>query len=273
MQGRILSGEQEANLKSREDYSPTPYDDQDWEIVGQVDPHAESFVPMEIKVLNQGGQSDSSMFEDYGGRVVGDATRFWHLPESRAYVPPQAEQQKDQGPPKRTLLESELQQLLDEARTRGREEASQALATVQIEESRALQHRLIDLFNDAQTQLLEHCKVTEQAAVKLAVDIAERLVGFAVEINPEYIVEIVRRALGLAGNAQVMRCRVSPQDHEFITVMGLRDRLKEFEGNWSFEADPSVRAGCILETSAGEVDMRVDEAMERIKDNVVRIIR
>ena len=273
MYGRVLSKDHGANLLSREDYNPTPYDDQDWEIVGKVDPNAESFVPMEITILHDKNQSSNPMFEDYGGKVVGDATRFWHLPESSAYKPPEMAKEKDAGPPKRTLLESELEDLLAKAQTRGREEASQVLATVQLEESRALQHRLLDLFNDAQTQLLEHCKQTEKNAVKLAVDIAERLVGFAVEINPEYIVEIVRRALGLAGNAQVMRCRVSPQDHEFITVMELRDRLKEFEGNWIFEADASVRAGCILETSAGEVDMRVDQAMERIKENVIRIIR
>ena len=273
MFGRVLTRDQEANLRSREDYEPTPYDDQNWEIVGKVDPNADSFVPMEIAVLHDSEKRDNPMFADYGGKVVGDASRFWHLPESSAYKPPEDKQIKDLGPPKRTLLESELAQLIEEAHTQGREAASQALATVQLEESRALQRRVLDFFNDMQTQLLEHCAQTEKNAVKLAVDIAERLVGFAVEINPEYIVEIVRRALGLAGNAQVLRCRLSPQDHEFITVMELRDRLKEFEGNWTFEADPSVRAGCILETSAGEVDMRVDQAMERIKENVIRTIR
>lgn len=274
MYGKIFTRDQEANLRTRDDYNPTPYDDQSWEIVGEVDPNAESFVPMEITILREEGvEATNPMFQDYGGCVVGSAARFWHLPQSSAYIPPEDETKKDLGPPKRTLLESELEEMLEKAKAQGRDEATQALATVQLEESRALQHRVLELFSDAQKQLLESLKLTEQQAVRLAVEIAERLVGFAVEINPEYIVEIVRRSLGLAGNAKVIRCRVSPQDHEFITVLDLRERLKEFEGDWNFEADESVRAGCVLETSAGEVDMRVDQAMERVKENVVRIIR
>jgi flagellar biosynthesis/type III secretory pathway protein FliH len=49
--------------------------------------------------------------------------------------------------------------------------------------------------------------------------------------------------------------------------------MKEYDGSWSFVQDETIRAGCVVETSSGEVDFRLDQAWERIKDNVVKVLR
>jgi flagellar biosynthesis/type III secretory pathway protein FliH len=116
----------------------------------------------------------------------------------------------------------------------------------------------------------QELQALEASAVKLAVEIGEKIVGHAVEINPEYITNIVRQALGKAGGAAIKTVRVSPQDLEFIQVVGVAKQLKEFDGTWAFEADDTIRAGCVVSTSAGEVDFQIDKAWERMRDAVLK---
>ena len=119
----------------------------------------------------------------------------------------------------------------------------------------------------------EAARKVESEAVKFSVEIAEKLVGHAVEINPEYILPIIREALSKAGTANINRVRVSPEDFEFIEVVGVRKVIQEKEGSWDFEADETIRSGCVIDTSAGEIDFRLDEAFKRIADSVVRIAK
>ena len=83
----------------------------------------------------------------------------------------------------------------------------------------------------------------------------------------------MREALKYAGTASIKKVKVSAQDLEFIEVMGLSKKLKEFDGSWAFEADENLKSGCVIETSAGEVDFNLEKSWERIAESVVRIIK
>ena len=113
----------------------------------------------------------------------------------------------------------------------------------------------------------------ERHAVELAVDMARNIIEGAVEINPEYIIPIIREAIQMAGGATIERVRVSPEDMEFIEVIGVAKRLKEHDGSWNFEADPEIKSGCVVDTSAGQVDYQLDQAWARARDEVLKLTR
>lgn len=111
----------------------------------------------------------------------------------------------------------------------------------------------------------------ESRALELALAVSKKIVDTAVEINPEYLLSILKKGLELGVADKIKKIRVSPQDLEFIDLMGLRKNLKKAEDTWEFKADSSVSAGCILETDAGEIDFDLNAAWERLADKIVSI--
>ena len=89
-------------------------------------------------------------------------------------------------------------------------------------------------------------------------------------INPEYITQIVKEAVRSVGGASILRVRVSPEDMEFIKVVGLSEQLGELAKGWAFEADATIKSGCIVDSSAGEADFQLDRAWERIRAGVIK---
>ena len=139
------------------------------------------------------------------------------------------------------------------------------------ERLKAIEERYATLIEDMNTQIQEGIEGVERRAVEFAVQIAKKLVGAIVEVNPEYILGIIKEATKLTGGATIKTIRVSPQDLEFVKMLSPEKQFKEFDGSWSFQADETIHAGCVLETSSGEVELDLDKAWDRIKDSVVKV--
>ena len=255
------------------EYAESAYQDSSWEVVGELVTSAD-FTPMEIGVLQSGGNIVDPMFADFGGKSVQKGPQRWHLPDHLAYQSEeqrlaQAEAQEERESMTKTELEALIRRAHEEGCAQGRTEA-------QADQDRRLgemQKRLTTLLQDLQKQIDERLSLTETQAVQLAVDIAHKIIENAVEINPEYIVGIINKCLKLAGGAAIRKVRVSPQDMEFIEVIGVAKHIKEYDGSWQFEADDTIRSGCVIDTSAGEIDYQLDSAWERVKENVVKVIK
>ncbi len=262
-------------VMSQDSYEPTQYEDSSWEVVGEL-VETKEFVPMAIKTAPRSARYVDPMFANYGGIPEESEQQRWHLPEDlsvsyRAKVNKVVSDEPEE--PTVTMLEVELaaikQAAFDEGRLAGLEDAVQGNA----ERINMVEQRLVQVLQDLQGQIQEHVRRIERRAVELSLHIARKLVGDTVEINPEYIIQIVREALGLAGGSQVKSVRISPQDFEFIQLVGAQTNLKEHDGSWNFIPDPAVRAGCIVETSAGQIDFQLDIAWQRIQDKVVRLLK
>jgi len=165
----------------------------------------------------------------------------------------------------------ELDRMVAEAYEKGREEALVQAIEGNNERFIKMEQQLATALADLTEQDRSEIQVLEENALQLSLNIAHKVIDHAVEINPEYIVKIIRDALGLSGGARIRKVRVSPQDMEFIEVLKVAQSIKEFDGTWHFEADPTIKAGCILESSAGTVDYQLDKAWERIKDKILSI--
>ncbi len=255
---------------TQKDFVETPYEDATWEVVGEIKDSGE-FEPMEIEALGTDGkQITDPMFADYGGFPTAIAGKRWHLPEHLSVAKKDREAEAQEEPGKIALTEAEVEALKAEAFASGRSQGFSEAEKANAARVAQAEARVGNLINDLAAQLKEHMIGAERSAIDLSLAISKKIVDGAVEINPEYIVPVVNQALSLAGGASIRKVRVSPEDMEFIQVIGVGKHLKSFDGSWQFEKDDSIRSGCVVETSAGEVDFQLDAAWERIKDNVLK---
>lgn len=165
------------------------------------------------------------------------------------------------------------------------EEREQMLAQVQqaayskaLEEARAefedlkkqYSIRFETIVDDTRSQVDETCRGNEQRAVELAFQIAKKLLGAVVTDHHEYIHEVISEALRAAGNAEIQSVRVSPQDYEFLSMPQGSDASSAMGRAWKLESDDSIGAGCIVVTSAGDVDFDLEKSWARMREKVTR---
>jgi len=260
---------------SQASFEGTPYEDAQWEVVGSV-PDSENFEPLEVPVLASNACRTDPMFADYSEDTpISSGVARWHLPEHLAHVSPRerALQEQQAVDDRIHLAPSEFERLKNEAYESGKAEVVESAVAANLERMTTMESSVQAIIQDLAKQMNERVTLIEKQAVDLALAIAHKLVGEAVEINPEYVVAMVKQAISLSGAATIKRIRVSVQDHEFVEVLGVKRLFPQCEESWKFEGDASVRAGCIVETSAGEIDMRIEESWERVRAGIMKAIR
>lgn len=144
--------------------------------------------------------------------------------------------------------------------------------SVGIEEARAaFEQRFNSVVEDMQTQVAEAIHMHERSAVELALQVARKLVGEVVQGHSEYVLQIISEALKSVGGSEITTIRVSPQDFEFLQLEKNAAIVKrQGPGDWKFESDDSIRAGCIISTSAGDLDFDLDKAWARLREKVLK---
>ncbi len=101
---------------------------------------------------------------------------------------------------------------------------------------------------------------------ELALVVAMRIVGKAVEADPAVVVEMAKTALKEVTHAVDARVKVNPADAAI-----LRKAMPELMGsslslrNIDVVDDPSVAAGCYVETDGGLVDATIDTMILRAR--------
>lgn len=253
------------------EYEETAYEDASWEVIGERPPSNE-FVPMATDVLRTDGAVADQMFEDFGGIDKSGSAKRWHLPQHLAYKPVEtAEMQQEQEQILR-LKEEELQRLREETYQQGLAEGEAKGRAAAATEIQAIKARNQALVRDLQGQVRDYLEDVVKQSVDLALQVSKKIIGTAVEVNPEYIIPLIREALHKTGGAVIRSVRVSPEDFEFIEFMGEAQISPEFDGSWRFEKDETIRSGCVVETSSGTVDYQLDTAWARVREQVVKVI-
>jgi flagellar biosynthesis/type III secretory pathway protein FliH len=255
-------------------YRGTPYEDEKWEIVGEFK-NDNTFTPSEFQVIGGSTIIVDPMFADYGG-LPPPAEKRVHMPigalstgAKRASAISEAQIQQEDT---RVKLENEeLEKLLAEAKSEGEMLAFEQAVSRHQEQLERLQTQINAILSDIDKQFKERVVQIENQALDLALNISKHIIDGAVEINPEYILPIISEAIDKVGTATVRSIRVSPEDMEFINIIGIERQLKEFDGSWNFQEDSSVRSGCIVDTSAGEIDYQLDRAWERMRDKILSV--
>lgn len=115
----------------------------------------------------------------------------------------------------------------------------------------------------------------ERHAVELALQIAEKALGAAIEAKPEHVVDVVRGGLRRMVERDRVIVLVNPEDMELVrdAAAGLRSELGGI-GSLEVQAERRVgRGGAIVRTHAGEVDGRLETQLDRARETLLEALR
>ena len=106
----------------------------------------------------------------------------------------------------------------------------------------------------------------------LAMDIAEKVVAGAIEVEPERVLDVVRGALRAVVERERLVILVNPKDLEIV-----REGLDELRGSLGGIGHVDVqeerrvqRGGAVIRTSVGEVDANISTKLDRAREAVMQ---
>jgi flagellar biosynthesis/type III secretory pathway protein FliH len=252
--------------QSQASFRSSNYTKQSWEVVGKRI-EKQGFLPQNFEVMATRKVVIDPMFRDYGGGVAKDQSNITHGDLTSSQEKNNKHKQLEE---ERLRAKQELEKAIVEAFNKGRESGikqGQEQGQNKLEE---VQKRSSQLISQLNGEFNKQLKTISDLATSLALEVSKKIIDYAVEINPEYLTQIIKHGVSLAGSAQIKSIRVSQEDHEFLTVIGKKELVGEEIAKIEFVPDADLKSGCLIESSAGVVDYRLDQAFERIKDELVR---
>lgn len=143
-----------------------------------------------------------------------------------------------------------------------------------------LQIRIQEMMAEAQSVLMHAYQVKEQIIqeaepflVDLSSAIAEKVIDKQLTVEPEYAVDLIRRNLSRKREQGVITLCVAPE--HFAFVQAAREELSvaiDSQAELQIIPDATVHDhGCVIRSSFGSVDARVDTQLTEIKKELLRI--
>ncbi|MFH0803336.1 MAG: FliH/SctL family protein [bacterium] len=174
--------------------------------------------------------------------------------------------------------QSEARKLLDESRlycqSVQKQAARDGFSQGKEEGFRAAYEEVASLIQEARKVLQEAVNHQERILAnsepeiaRLAIKIAERILGVEVKTNPETVLGIIQAALKRIRDREQVTIRVNQEDYEKVkahkdTYTRLVDGVKTMD----IAPDPRVeRGGCIIETNLGNVDARISTQLAALE--------
>lgn len=114
---------------------------------------------------------------------------------------------------------------------------------------------------------------SEEEIVQLAIAVARKIIGQDLTVNPDSIVDIVKRAIQKATDREELTVRVNP-DNLDDTLNGKDKITQAVKGVRKLKilADKAIAAGgCVVESSNGTVDARVERQLKEIEQALMEV--
>jgi flagellar assembly protein FliH len=168
-----------------------------------------------------------------------------------------------------------LQSVVEEARERGHAAGLAAgLEDAQVRLAPAAL-ALGDAVDGVAAEQEEFLIRAERAAVELALRLAEKIVGAAIDADPEAVLGVIAGALRRATVRDHLVLEVNPDDFEL--VHDLAEELANRVGGvrrLDVVAERRVsRGGCVVRTEEGEIDARIEQQLDRAREVVEQTLR
>ncbi len=105
----------------------------------------------------------------------------------------------------------------------------------------------------------------EHEVVKLAVEVAKKIVHREIQADPDIIQTLVHVALSHVAEKSAVTIHLSPTDYNCL--LERRAELSQAEGrDFSLLADKSIeRGGCLIQTECGDIDARIEEKFREVE--------
>lgn len=253
-------------ILSQRDFAHTPFSETAWEVVGERIPDL-GFLPMEIEIMPSDLTKADPMFFDFGGGVRQSGETFPHAGQVRE-APAPVEPEIDEA-----MLEQVRAEAFEAGRLQGIEEGKSVAITETTEIADQNHQRFVEFQKQLLSQLQLLASRTERSAFELALSVSKKILTTTADIKPDYILDVIRHALQSCGANNPLRIRVSPQDYEFLQIIGLPPDLSTEETGVSYLADENVSTGCIVETDFGEIDLRLEHMWQQVRENLYDVVK
>ncbi len=159
----------------------------------------------------------------------------------------------------------EAARILEEAEDFAAEIRREAESAAEILRAEAFREGTENALTEFERNLIESREIrekvwreTEKDLLRLAVRLAERIVGREIEKDDKTIVEIISTALQNARQQEKLTVRVNPKD--LPTIEKQTERFSSGRIQFiDFVADPRVASsGCLIESEVGSIDARLE---------------
>ena len=165
-----------------------------------------------------------------------------------------------------TIL-SEARAEAESIRTSAYEEGTRAAAQELESAKLAIDERLAEIEADAEKQIDDFWKSIEPELLKLSVEIAGKIIRREIDGQQDYVLETVKAGLHQLRDRRDVKIRVNSNDFEFVR-QHKEDLAASFDGVQSLELIEDRRVGeggCIIESSNGHLDARVETQSAEIE--------
>jgi flagellar assembly protein FliH len=166
--------------------------------------------------------------------------------------------------------EAEADRIRNEARAAGHAEgfaAGRSQALAEMSPSVAAAASALEALRALQVDYTDR---VEYAAIELALQVAERVVGGAIAASPERLLDVVRGALRTIIERERVTLLVHPDDLDLMrsAIADLTGSLGGMEHLEVQEERRVGRGGAIVRTRVGEIDARIETKLERVRSLV-----
>lgn len=155
----------------------------------------------------------------------------------------------------------------EEGKRRALEDLQDEISEKMAEASAVLQQAYVE-----KGQIIQEA---EPFLVELSCAIAEKVIDKQLEMNPDYTIDLIKKSLSRKKEQGILTLCVSPAQFSF--VQAAREELSlviDSQAELQILPDPAVHdKGCVIRSSFGSVDAKVDTQLKEIKKELLRISR
>ncbi len=227
---------------------------------------------MTVRLIKQ-GSPDASKVQPFliGEQLEGPVLREWDNQDALADdgrpphgpIPPSVQQ----GTQTETPQAVDLAQIERTAFENGFHQGERAGMEMAEKKAEAIMRRYGDSLHELGRYKAALYGQVEREVVKLAVEVAKKIVHREIQADPDIIQTLVKVALGRVSERSAVTVRVNPVDHNFL-LDKRRGWVREEAGGQevTLVADKSVeRGGCLVQTECGDVDARIEEEFREVE--------
>ena len=144
------------------------------------------------------------------------------------------------------------------------EERAKVMVEQQLKSLGQMVQQAVMELQEVKTELGEEL---EKGALKLAYEIAKKIVRKEIQHSPDVILYTVREALQLVANAREVTLTCHPEDLALLEKdPDFAQWLQNHENTFKLRPDENLeRGGCILESESGTIDARIESQLQEIE--------
>ena len=266
----LESSQDTEEILSQQDYIPTPFEESSFEVVGE-EVKERDFCALEVEIVPQETAQVDPMFQQFDDSRPESPSKLWHLPEEFAYTGETKEEEEEVN--HQEILEEHGKQQYQEGHTAGYQEGYSAAEESVAARYEDLSNQISELGKKISTGADEYFGRLERESIKLSLEVAKKILQITAEVKPDYILDVIRQGLKSLGGSKPLKIRLSPQDFEFLEVVGVPLELSSEELGVEYVADEEIVFGCLIETDFGKADLQIDSMWEQIRQKLEELYK